>query len=123
MIFFCCFQCKLGEKLDCHNTLQIQHIQAEVLIALSEKVIINLKIDINPKCNPGMTPLHHAAENGHVGTYQLIIKHVEDKNPENVLGLTPLHFAEGHKNFHQIFKTAFSYDFKTRMRCKRPSGS
>ena len=48
--------------MDCHNTLQIQHIQAEVLIALSEKVIINLKIDINPKCNPGMTPLHHAAE-------------------------------------------------------------
>ena len=62
MIFFLfCFQC-IGEKLDCHNTLPIQQDQVEVLIALSEKVIINLKIDINPKCNPGMTPLHHAAE-------------------------------------------------------------
>ena len=59
--------------MDCHNTLQIQHIQAEVLIALSEKVIISLKTNINPKCNPGMTPLHNAAEYGRIGTHQLII--------------------------------------------------
>ena len=90
---------------------------------LIRQTIIERVVDKNPKCNIGMTPLHHAAENGHVGTYQLIIKHVEDKNPENALGLTPLHFAEGHKNFDQIFKTAFSYDVKIRMPCKRPSGS
>ena len=79
MIFFLfCFQC-IGEKLDCHNTLPIQQDQVEVLIALSEKVIISLKTNINPKCNPCMTPLRHAAEYGCIGTHQLIIKHDQDK--------------------------------------------
>ena len=47
MIFVVVFSAKLvqiciGEKLDCHTTSQIQQDQTEILIALSEKVIISL---------------------------------------------------------------------------------
>ena len=47
----------------------------------------------NPKNFHLETPLHSAAENGHLNVYQLLIKNVEDKNPQNLKGLTPLSYA------------------------------
>ena len=47
--------------------------------------------DKNPKDNFGFTPLHLAAENGHLELCQLIIENVQDKNPKNSWDkITPL---------------------------------
>ena len=46
----------------------------------------------------GITPLHRAAENGHVSVCELIMSHLKDKNPRDYDGNTPLHSAaqKGH---------------------------
>ena len=46
----------------------------------------------------GITPLHRAAENGHVSVCELIMSHLKDKNPRDDNGNTPLHSAalKGH---------------------------
>ena len=46
----------------------------------------------NPGDVLGFTPLHLAAQNGHLKICQLILGNVHDKNPK-ALGWTPLHFA------------------------------
>ena len=53
----------------------------------------------NPKNLYAETPLHIAANNGHLDVYQYLIRNVEDKNPKNREGLTPLQYA-GMKNYH-----------------------
>ena len=52
----------------------------------------------NPIFLYGCSPLHIAAENGHLEVCSLIIASVKDKNPEDASGYTPLHYAaqEGH---------------------------
>ena len=63
-------------------------------------VIIEKTEDKNPADHKdGSTPLHHAAENGHLAICSLIIGNIEDKNPaENNNGYTALHYAaiKGH---------------------------
>ena len=40
------------------------------------------KIDVkDPTCNNGSTPLHMAANAGHIEICKLIAKHVQDTNP------------------------------------------
>ena len=41
----------------------------------------------------GETPIHYAAEYGHLEVCQLIIQTVDEKNPKNNEGRTPLHYA------------------------------
>ena len=41
----------------------------------------------------GDTPLHAAAENGHVECCKFILQHVKDKNPRNLAGKTPAQMA------------------------------
>ena len=41
----------------------------------------------------GITPLHRAAEGGHVSVCNLIIPHLKDKNPKDYDGRTPLYLA------------------------------
>ena len=53
----------------------------------------------NPKNFYLETPLHWAADNGHLYVYQYLIRNVEDKNPQNREGSTPLQYA-GMKNYH-----------------------
>ena len=77
MLFFLLFSVHTRFKFPLEKSwiailLQVHQDQAEVLIVLSEKVIISLKTEINPKCNLGMAPLRHAAEYGCIGTHQLI---------------------------------------------------
>ena len=47
----------------------------------------------NPPLNDGWTPLHSAAEEGHVDIVKYLIPHLEDKNPALDSGWTPLHSA------------------------------
>ena len=46
--------------------------------------IIKNTEDKNPKVKGGWTPLHFAAQNGHLVVYLLIMDAVEDKNPKVV---------------------------------------
>ena len=52
----------------------------------------------NPLIRPidsaeGSTPLHFAAQNGHLEVCKLIMDNITDKNPANVEGEMPFHFA------------------------------
>ena len=49
--------------------------------------------DKNPSNEWGNTPLHYAAQYGHLEICQLIIKSVNEKNPPNIMKFTPLHYA------------------------------
>ena len=42
----------------------------------------------------GWTPLHYAAESGHLDVCKLIIANVDDKNPINIFGETPKYAAK-----------------------------
>ena len=57
------------------------------------QIIVENVDDKNPKDNDGWTPLHLAAENGHLSICQLIIKNVDEKNPKDDFGETPLKLA------------------------------
>ena len=52
--------------------------------------IIKNTEDKNPRVKGGWTPLHFAAQNGHLVVYLLIMDAVEDKNPK-VIQNTSLH--------------------------------
>ena len=51
--------------------------------------------DKNPKHSNGMTPLHLAADFGHLDIVKLITNTLFDKNPKSNQNITPLHFAAG----------------------------
>ena len=53
----------------------------------------------NPKYKRGSTPLHCAAEKGHLQVVKILLDNIEnEKNPKNTNGFTPLAYAakEGH---------------------------
>ena len=47
----------------------------------------------NPADKKMLTPLHWAAERGHLDIFQLIFEAVENKNPRDIFGNTPFHLA------------------------------
>ena len=49
--------------------------------------------DKNPKGENGDTPLHYAADFGHLRLFKFIMEHAIDKTPINDHGETPLHFT------------------------------
>ena len=62
-------------------------------------MILNSIDEKNPTDMMGGTPLHEAADNGHLEIVKLIMGHVKDKNPAmKHYGTTPLHYAaeKGH---------------------------
>ena len=61
------------------------------------------RIDLVAKNEWKITPLHYAAQKGHLAVCQLIINNVNDKNP-NEAGITPLHYAaeNGHFDICQL---------------------
>ena len=56
-------------------------------------------MDKNPKDRDDLTPLHLAAESGHIAICEFILNNVVYKNPHNKQGWTPLHWAAGKGNF------------------------
>ena len=51
-------------------------------------------MDKNPtETRAGYTPLHIAAQEGHLEICKLIVKYLIDKNPKKTDGITPLHSA------------------------------
>ena len=79
-----------------------QYYCSKIYLFLHLKLFIE-NVDENTEKNPKNlyleTPLHIAANNGHLDVYQYLIRNVEDKNPQNREGLTPLQYA-GMKNYH-----------------------
>ena len=63
----------------------------------------------NPANNDGMSPLHYAAENGHLDIVKYIAEHLENKNPANNFGWTPLHFA-AKKDYLEFEHTRWSFE-------------
>ena len=59
----------------------------------------------NPANNDGDTPLHLAAQHGHLNVCELMIEKVVFKNPSNIQGETPLSFATqyGHEEICKLF--------------------
>ena len=55
------------------------------------------KIDCN-----GWTPLHCAAENGHLSVCKLIVENVDDKNPKDFMGTTPIHLTRNQEIINLI---------------------
>ena len=62
----------------------------------------------NPKNFYLETPIHCAADSGHLEVYQYLIRNVEEKNPKNRDGVTPLQYA-GMKNYHSFEKFMSEY--------------
>ena len=62
-------------------------------------------VNKNPRDKCGMTPLHMAAQKGHLEVCKMIMECLEDKNPIDRLGETPLHFAakNGHFDTCKLF--------------------
>ena len=49
----------------------------------------------NPENDFGETPLHLAAQEGHLDIFKHIVKPVTDKNPTNYFSETQFHFCFG----------------------------
>ena len=56
----------------------------------------------NPEDNSGWTPLHVAAQKGHLQVCMLIMDNLDNKNPGDDEGWTPLHWA-AQNNHLKIF--------------------
>ena len=75
-----------------------------------QKVLFS-KIIVSPKkfvfTLLGRTPLHKAANNGHLEVCQLIMRQIFDKCPKDRYGLTPSDLArkKGHYDIVQLFKS------------------
>ena len=64
-----------------------------------ESIINVLTDEKNPKDENGITPLHLAAQGGHLEVVKAIAdKLTHNKNPKDVNGKTPLHLAEEHSH-------------------------
>ena len=72
-------------------------------------MILDLVEDKNPKDNIDCTPLHDAANNGHVEIVKMIFDVVEDKNPTDRYGRTPFSFAQsiGHTNICKLIDESY----------------
>ena len=58
--------------------------------------MIKILEDKNPKDNHGWTPLHSAAQYGHLEICKLICRIVNEKNPKSNGGYTPIGLATIH---------------------------
>ena len=55
----------------------------------------------NPSDNLGWTPLHIAAENGHLDIVKYIVQDLDERNPKTINGETPISLARD-INHHEI---------------------
>ena len=58
-----------------------------------KRLVIDCGLDPNIKDNSGWTPLHYAAEGGHLDVVKLLLERGADPNVKDKAGDTPLHNA------------------------------
>ena len=81
--------------------------QAKGQLAVCQLILEN-ESDKNPQSRWGITPLHYAAQYGHVELCKLIMENLVDKNPRCSDETTPLSLAMDHKKpevcqlFHEL---------------------
>ncbi|XP_011496256.1 PREDICTED: ankyrin-1-like, partial [Ceratosolen solmsi marchali] len=67
------------------------------------ELILNRGVDVNARSKSGLSPLHLAAENGHVDLIKIFLKYNADVNAiETLQECTPLHFATSNRNVKTI---------------------
>ena len=71
-----------------HTAAVLDHLNLYTVLTQNE-------VDKNPVCQTWIrkTPLHWAAENGHLAMCRLIVTSANEKNPQDVFQNTPLHSA------------------------------
>ena len=77
-------------------------------------------INKNPADNEGYTPLHIAAQQGHLNVCKLIIENVIVKNPSSDKGETPLSLATqySHEKVCKLFTKRKTLDVNTVQKAK-----
>jgi hypothetical protein len=80
---------KLGES----GETQLHHCAINGLTTSVKRLLSIRNINVNVKDVNGWTPLHYAAENGHVEIARLLLQNGADVNAKGYDGWTPLHFA------------------------------
>jgi len=58
-----------------------------------KRLVLDCGVDPNVKDKVGETPLHYAAERGHLDVVKLLLEHGADPNVQDNDGWTPLHYA------------------------------
>ena len=62
-------------------------------LAEVKRLVIDCGVDPNIQDFNGWTPLHHAAQSGHLNVVKLLLEHGANPNIQNNNGNTPLHLA------------------------------
>ena len=70
--------------------------------------------DKNPRDGSGKTPLHEAAQNGHVELFEYIMDKVDEKEPKDYSGRTPVSCTP-----HQYYGSILGSHFRMKMRESR----
>ena len=86
--------CDLGQTKSGCNVVHVSahHGNVEVFEALINSSAISLE-SINTTNNAGMTPLHHAAQQGHAKIYQMLVDAGADQKVQTKNGYTPIDIA------------------------------
>ena len=88
---------KITLFIDCHTPFW-EKVPAHLYIRAAKEgshLIIQHGQNKNPADDHNNTPLHWAANEGHLEVCRLIIANVQDKNPADHWGQTPMHLAAG----------------------------
>jgi len=94
-----------SEEINPHGDSQPLHQAAEDgALAIVQDLVINQGIDPNLGTPDGFTPLHYAANFGHLGITKFLIEQGVDPTAANKSGWTPLHCAAffGHNNIAEF---------------------
>ena len=91
---------------DKYQWTPLHHAAGEGHLEICALMIEEYGIDTNVTLEDGETPLHVAAENGHVLTFSYLMGKAALKNPQNNYGRTPLHFAtkRGHMQICKLIE-------------------
>ena len=95
---------------DKYQWTPLHHAAGEGHLEMCILMIEEYGIDTNVILEDKETPLHVAAENGHVLTFSYLMGKAELKNPQNKYGCTPLHFAtrKGHMQICKLIEKEFN---------------
>ena len=94
---------KAIEKNGIEKTFKTLGIPEDIITTIKEKgEFLNEGADVNAKDNKGNTPLHKAAQKGHLEFIEFLVGKGADVNAKNDDGNTPLHRAAYYGQFQVI---------------------